>query len=175
MDGTTDLAALARSCATGRQTGLVHIASARRPYPVRHATDPAGTLLLLARADEPLGRALTPVGGEEDVTVAVPCPRRTAYACGCRVGRPRSPTRSRRAPRRSRSPTPTRSATCSTSTRRAAAPGRRRRGAAGMPGRASGRDRPRGVRGGGRRDPLADQEHRHRTATMTSFPSAASW
>jgi len=74
MDGTTDLATLARSCAAGRQTGLVHIASARRPYPVRHATDPAGTLLLLARADEPLGRALTPVGDEEDVTVAVSLP-----------------------------------------------------------------------------------------------------
>ena len=74
MDGTTDLAALARSCAAGRQTGLVHIASARRPYPVRHATDRAGALLLLARADEPLARALTPVGDEEDVTVAVSLP-----------------------------------------------------------------------------------------------------
>jgi hypothetical protein len=74
MDGTTDLAALARSCATGRQTGLVQIASARRPYPVRHATDRAGALLLLARADEPLGRALTPAGDEEDVPVAVSLP-----------------------------------------------------------------------------------------------------
>jgi hypothetical protein len=74
MDGTTDLAALARSCATGRQTGLVHIATARRPYPARHATDRSGALLLLARADEPLGRALTPVGDEDDVTVAVALP-----------------------------------------------------------------------------------------------------
>jgi len=74
MDGTTDLAALARSCAAGRQTGLVHIASGRRPYPVRHATDRSGALLLLARGDEPLGRALTPAADEEDVTVAVSLP-----------------------------------------------------------------------------------------------------
>jgi hypothetical protein len=69
-----DLAALARSCAEGRQTGLVHVACARRPYPVRHATNRAGVLLLLARDDEPLGRALTLGEGEQDVTVAVALP-----------------------------------------------------------------------------------------------------
>src|SRR5687767_9207727 len=69
-----DLAALARSCAEGRQTGLVHVARTRRPYPVRHATDRSGALLLLVRTDEPAHPALTPAADEEDVTVAVALP-----------------------------------------------------------------------------------------------------
>jgi hypothetical protein len=69
-----DLAALARSCAQGRQTGLAHVAGARRPYPVRHAPDRSGALLLLVRADEPAQAALTPADGEDDVTVAVSLP-----------------------------------------------------------------------------------------------------
>ncbi|HEU4425438.1 MAG TPA: DUF2470 domain-containing protein [Pilimelia sp.] len=64
-------AEVARTLVAGRLPGTAHVACRPGPLPVRHATDHAGRLLLLDRANGPLAAALRPAAGAEDVALVL--------------------------------------------------------------------------------------------------------
>lgn len=64
-------AEVARTLATGRLAGTVQVAYHPGRYPVRHATDRAGQVLLLSRAGGDLAAALTPRDGADEVAVVL--------------------------------------------------------------------------------------------------------
>jgi hypothetical protein len=64
-------AEVARTLAAGRLPGDAHIACRPGPHPVRHATDPAGQVLMLVPTDSDLAEALRPVAGADDLAVVL--------------------------------------------------------------------------------------------------------
>jgi hypothetical protein len=67
-------AEIARTLATGRLAGTVQVAYHPWRYPVRHAIDRAGQVLLLSRAGGEVAAALEPRDGSDDVAVVLTVP-----------------------------------------------------------------------------------------------------